>query len=110
MLTTHACPSPKIYFTIPATSMTIAKTWQCDTYVKDAEGETESFLRADGSVSCDNASYQFLTRYAMVQMFIFPIGVPLAGDPLYRSRFGVIHSPPPPLYRSDSLGFSQPIT
>mmetsp|Transcript_69222 Transcript_69222/g.193662 ORF Transcript_69222/g.193662 Transcript_69222/m.193662 type:complete len:830 (+) Transcript_69222:756-3245(+) len=74
-----------LYFTIPTTSSTIAKSFLCTEFL-DGEGGSVSFMHADMTLSCDGRKYAFIKSYASLMMVIFPIGVPLAAFCLLYKR------------------------
>jgi len=76
-----------IFFTLPTTSMIIAKAFACVEF-QDGKGGTEKFLIDDMTLSCDddNPRYRTMYGFAVTMGLAFPVGVPLAALVLLWSR------------------------
>ena len=76
-----------IFFTLPTTSMIIAKAFACVEF-QDGEGGTEKFMIDDMTLSCNDDSPRYRTTYgfAVAMGLVFPVGVPLAALLLLWSR------------------------
>ena len=76
-----------IFFTLPTTSMIIAKAFACVEF-QDGEGGTQKFMLEDMTLSCDDSSPRYQTTYgfAVTMGLVFPIGVPLAAYILLWTR------------------------
>ena len=61
-----------LFFVYPGCSQIIFSTWDCEEF---DDGTT--FLRADYSIDCESTNHTFMKVYAMVMLFIYPVGVPL---------------------------------
>ena len=60
------------YCVFPAVSQSIFQVFSCD------DGFDEgSFLRLDYNISCADTTYKIYYAYAMLMIFIYPIGIPL---------------------------------
>lgn len=60
-----------IYLLYPSTSAKIFATFQC----KDV-GDGTKYLRADLSIDCDSPAHVSMTAYAVLMIFIVPLGAP----------------------------------
>lgn len=72
LLTTYA-----VYST---SSSVVIRALQCDSDFRDARDSPfygESYLYADYSVSCGSRRYRLHRAYAIVMVFVFPLGIPL---------------------------------
>lgn len=58
------------FFVYSTVSFTILQTFVCDTV------DDTSFLRADYSISCDTRAYLNYRAYAVLMIWVYPIGVP----------------------------------
>ena len=71
------------YCVFPAVSQSIFQVFSCD------DGFDEgSFLRLDYNISCADTTYKIYYAYAMLMIFIYPIGIPLF---YAASLFSAIH-------------------
>ena len=61
---------------LPAISLTISRTFRCDTYDENESTEIRR-LSVDQSVDCESSYYKLMFFYALVMVAIFPVGVPL---------------------------------
>ena len=69
----------------PTTSSKIFQTFQCYT-LDDDEGS--SFLRADFSVDCSTYVHGLMRSYAILMVFVYPIGMPVLYVYLLNVRYG----------------------
>jgi len=60
-----------VYGMLPVTSATIFSTFGCEDF-----DDGSSLLRTDYSVSCLDADYAFFKLYALIMVFVWPVGVP----------------------------------
>ena len=65
-----------IFLVYPNVSRVIFSYFVCDTWDESGE-DGSSVLRVDMSLNCQSPEYQALYPYAVVQMIIYPIGVPV---------------------------------
>ena len=68
------------YVVFTGASTTVLRFFNCVEYVsRDATGSRETLrvLQADHSISCDSPSYGAWKGYAVIMVFIYPIGIPL---------------------------------
>ena len=71
-----------LYGMLPVTSATIFSTFGCEDF-----DDGSSMLRTDYSVSCLDANYASFKQYALVMVFVWPVGVPaLFGTILVSNR------------------------
>ena len=62
-----------IFLLYPGSSSKIFKAFFCVGF--DGEGEDgQQFLRADFSINCASTEYVVLRAYAIVMLFIYPVG------------------------------------
>ena len=62
------------YVVLPTVTTIIFGAFPCDVFVYGSE--TESFLRADYSISCEDASYQTFKVYGGLMILLIPVGIP----------------------------------
>jgi hypothetical protein len=67
------------YFVLPSISTTIFRTFSCQNIDPDNNDSNHDnlYMRADYSISCNSNRYYFGRNYAIVMIFIYPIGIPL---------------------------------
>ena len=68
------------YVVFTGASTTVLRFFNCVEYEsRDATGSLETLrvLQADHSISCDSPSYDAWKGYAVIMVFIYPIGIPL---------------------------------
>ena len=79
-------PHSALFFIIyPTTSFKISAMFQCITL--DDEEESR-FLRADFSVDCKSAAHTYMTFYAVLMLFVYPLGMPTLYSYLLYARYG----------------------
>ena len=66
-----------IFFTLPTTSMIIAKAFACIEFQND-KGGFDAYMLVDMTRRCDDNQYWAIHRFALLMGVAFPIGVPLA--------------------------------
>ena len=64
-----------IILILPLISRAILRTFRCDTF--DEDNEPITLLFADTSFNCNSKKYRDMFVYALVNVLIWPIGVPL---------------------------------
>jgi hypothetical protein len=66
------------YLILPFTSVTIFQTFSCtDVDPDDVSAGDHSYMTMDYSVSCTASKYKFGLAWAIVCIFIYPVGIPL---------------------------------
>ncbi|KAH8059543.1 chlorophyll synthetase [Aureococcus anophagefferens] len=63
------------YFVLPSVTLKILQIFDCE--VLDDAGGKQAFLFADYSVRCGGFDYFVYTIYAILAVFVWPVGVPL---------------------------------
>mmetsp|Transcript_106080 Transcript_106080/g.306893 ORF Transcript_106080/g.306893 Transcript_106080/m.306893 type:complete len:646 (-) Transcript_106080:221-2158(-) len=74
-----------MFFTLPTTSMIIAKAFACVEF-ENGEGGVDKFMLVDMTLRCDDDRYTGTHIFAVSMGFVFPIGVPLAAYILLWTR------------------------
>ena len=75
-----------LFLIYPSISQNIFATFQCFP-VEEVHGNAR-YLRADASIDCDAAAHRGITAYAIVMMFVYPLGTPVLYIFLLRCRYG----------------------
>ena len=68
------------YVVFTGTSTTVLRFFNCVDYESvDATGRSTKLrvLQADHSISCDSPSYKKWTGYAVIMLFVYPVGIPM---------------------------------
>lgn len=66
------------YLILPFTSVQIFQTFSCrDVDPDDVEPGEDQYMTVDYSVSCSSSKYQFGYVWAIVSVFVYPVGIPL---------------------------------
>ena len=66
------------YLILPFTSVQIFQVFSCrDVDPDDVESGDNRYMTVDYSVSCSSAKYEFGYIWAIVSIFVYPVGVPL---------------------------------
>ena len=63
------------YVVLPTVTTIIFGAFPCDVFVYGSE--TDSFLRADYSISCEDASYRTFKVFGGLMLLLIPVGIPL---------------------------------
>lgn len=67
-----------MYLILPIVSIAIFQTFSCqDVDPDNIESGADRYMNVDYSVSCSSSKYQFGFTWAIVSIFVYPIGVPL---------------------------------
>eukprot|EP00966_Prymnesium_polylepis_P327660 7383515-Prymnesium_polylepis.4 len=65
------------FLVLPSTSSRLFKTFRCDPFEYDGNGERHYYMHAALDVSCDSAEYTATRGTAVAMLFLWPIGMPL---------------------------------
>jgi hypothetical protein len=66
------------YLILLVVSMTIFQTFSCqDVDPDDVESGQDRYMTVDYSVSCSSSKYRFGVGWAIVSIFVYPVGIPL---------------------------------
>jgi hypothetical protein len=82
------------YLILPMVTTTIFQTFLCTNIDPDSENPTETsrYLTADLSISCQSNEYRDWRIYAILMIFVYPIGIPaLYFTLLYLNREEIMH-------------------
>ena len=63
-----------VFFTLPTTSMIIAKSFACVQF-EDGEGGADTYMLVDMTIRCDNARYQTVYSFAVAMGLVFPVSM-----------------------------------
>ena len=64
------------YAVLPSVSAKVFMTFLCDAAYEDG-GYPRRFLRADSRIDCDSNEHQGFQAFAVVMIFVYPVGIPL---------------------------------
>ena len=84
-------------------STTVLRFFNCVEYDSvDANGRltTLRVLQADHGISCYSPSYKKWTVYAVIMLFVYPVGIPM----LYFASSGTTARPSTPMFRRRAPG------
>jgi hypothetical protein len=66
------------YLILPVVTMTIFQTFSCqDVDPDDVESGKDRYMMVDYSMSCSSSKYRFGLGWAIVSIFVYPVGIPL---------------------------------
>eukprot|EP01041_Mallomonas_annulata_P001620 gene1620-3135_t len=65
------------YLVLPGVSIVIFRSFTCvDADPDNVTGKYSKYLRADMSISCDSHRYRFGVIWAIISIFVYPVGIP----------------------------------
>ena len=71
------------FIVLPTTSVTIMRTFHCESFDTD-----ERFLHVDLSLKCDTPEHASMCTFAVIMIFLYPIGIP--GEPAAHADCGAL--------------------
>ena len=64
-----------LYMALPSVTLKIFEAFVC-VEVRDENGTVGSYLDVDKTISCNSAEYNFISAWAIIMLFFYPMGIP----------------------------------